>query len=81
VKSENRKLAEAEQRFRAGRTDTDQLIQFEAELASAELAYELQRIELARRDRKLALLRGSLWEHIRLPEYQLPELQLHEEGR
>ena len=81
VNSENRKLNEAEQRFRTGRTDTDQLIQFEAELANAELAYELQRIELARRDRKLALLRGSLWDDIRLPDYSLPELQLSEEGQ
>ncbi len=80
VQSENRKLNEAEQRYRAGRTDTDQLVQFEAELAGAELAYELQRIELARRDGNLGLLRGRLWKDIRLPEYQLPELQLDNEG-
>ena len=78
VKSENSKLKEAEQRYRAGRTDTDQLIQFEAELAAAELAYELQRIELARRDRNLDLLRGTVWKQVRLPDYSLPELQLSE---
>ena len=76
VQSENAKLKEAERRYRAGRTDTDQLIQFEAELAAAELAYELQRIELARRDVNLDLLRGLIWKDIRLPEYQLPELDI-----
>lgn len=79
VKSENAKLNEAERRYRAGRTDTDQLIQFEAELAGAELAYELQRIELAHRDVNLDLLRGTIWKDIHLPEYQLPELSLENE--
>lgn len=70
VNSEQAKLKEAIDRYRTGRTDTDQLIQFETQLAGAELALELQRIELARRYNKLGLLRGVLWEDIRLPEYQ-----------
>lgn len=70
VNNENKKLKEAEQRYRRGRTDTDQLIQFESQLSSAELSSELQRIELARRYRNLALLRGELWKNIKLPEYQ-----------
>ncbi|MCW8955803.1 MAG: TolC family protein [Gammaproteobacteria bacterium] len=70
VRSEQAKLNEAHERYRTGRTDTDQLIQFEAQLAGAELALELQRIELARRYNKLGLLRGVLWKDIQLPEYQ-----------
>lgn len=70
VSSEQAKLDEAVARYRTGRTDTDQLIQFEGHLAGAELALELQRIELARRYNKLDLLRGSLWNDIRLADYQ-----------
>ncbi|HEY9052400.1 MAG TPA: TolC family protein [Gammaproteobacteria bacterium] len=69
VRSEQAKLKEAEQRYRAGRTDTDQLIQFESQLSAAELALELQRIELARRDRRLSLLRGVIWKNIQIPNY------------
>lgn len=70
VSSEQAKLKEAVERYRTGRTDTDQLIQFESQLAGAELALELQRIELARRYNKLGLLRGLLWNKIRLADYQ-----------
>ena len=70
VSSEQAKLKEAVERYRTGRTDTDQLIQFETQLAGAELALELQRIELARRYNKLGLLRGLLWSNIRLADYQ-----------
>jgi len=70
VSSEQAKLNEAIERYRSGRTDTDQLILFESHLSGAELALELQRIELARRYNKLGLLRGLLWNYIRLPEYQ-----------
>lgn len=70
VSSEQAKLKEAVERYRTGRTDTDQLIQFESQLAGAELALELQRIELARRYNKLGLLRGLLWSNIRLADYQ-----------
>lgn len=68
--SEQAKLKEAIERYRNGRTDTDQLIKFEAQMAGAELALELQRIELARRYNKLGLLRGLLWNDIRLIDYQ-----------
>ncbi len=69
VKSERAKLNEAEQRYRSGRTDTDQLIQFETQLSSAELAFVLQRVELMRRRYSLSLLSGEVWQQIRLPEY------------
>jgi len=70
VKSEQAKLAEAEQRYRSGRTDTDQLLQFESQLSAAELAYELQRVELLRRHYSLKLLSGRIWKQIRVPEYE-----------
>lgn len=70
VSSEEAKMDEAVERYRTGRTDTDQLIQFESQLAGAELALELQRIELARRYNKLGLLRGLLWNNIRIADYQ-----------
>lgn len=72
VKSENAKLQEANQRYRAGRADTDQLIQFESQLAEVELALELQRVEIARRYYSLSLLRGALWDGIQLPEFTYP---------
>jgi outer membrane protein TolC len=72
VKDEQKKLDEAGSRYRAGRTDTDQLIQFESRLAEAELALELQQVEIARRYRKLVLLRGDIWTDVRLPEYSFP---------
>jgi len=64
VKSEQAKLDEAEKRYRAGRTDTDQLIQFEAQLAGAKLNRELQQVELARRYQNLNLLRGLMWQNV-----------------
>jgi len=74
VNSERKKLKEAEQRYKAGRTDTDQLIQFESQLSQAILSYELQKIELNRRYHNLNLLRGLLWENIKLPDYSLSEV-------
>lgn len=67
VNSEQAKLKEAEQRYRTGRTDTDQLLQFETQLSSAELALELQRVELLRRQYSLRLLSGDIWRNIQLP--------------
>jgi outer membrane protein TolC len=62
--SEKKKLNEAERRYKKGRADTDQLIQFETQLSMAELAVNLQTIELLRRFYGLSLLRGELWENI-----------------
>jgi len=69
VVSERDKLDEAVKRYRRGRADTDQLISFEEQLSEAELSFELQRIELARRYRNLSLLQGLLLKNIRLSEY------------
>lgn len=69
VKSEHAKLDEAEQRYRSGRTDTDQLIQFETQLSAAELSLMLQRVELMRRHYALSLLSGEIWQQVKFPEY------------
>lgn len=66
VASEQAKLKEAEQRYKRGRSDTDQLVQFEAALATAELNYDLQGIELARRAHKLRLLVGDVWKTVKV---------------
>jgi len=73
VVSEQKKLKDAEKRYRQGRTDTDQLIQFEAQLSAAELNRELQRIELLGIDQKLRLLTGQLWHNIQYPPLNLSE--------
>ncbi len=67
VASEQRKLREAEQRYRSGRSDTDQLIAFEAQLAGAELSAELRKLELLKNAYRLQLLSGELWQGVRLP--------------
>lgn len=73
IKSEQKKLKEANQRYRRGRSDTEQLILFESQLSTAELLRDLQRIELARRYQNLNLLRGSLWDKIKLTDYSVTE--------
>lgn len=69
VVSEKSKMDDALERYRTGRTDTDQLISFEDQKSLAELSLELQRIELARRYYNLMLMTGTLWSGINLPEY------------
>jgi len=81
VSSEQKKLKEANQRYRSGRSETDQLILFESQLSVAELLLDLQRIELARRYQKLNLLRGRLWASINLSEHVLLESDKPEEGK
>ncbi len=64
IKQEKRKLAEATERYRRGRTDTQQLILFENDLSTAEFLLEQKRIDLARRHARLDLLRGKTWEKV-----------------
>jgi len=71
ARSEKKKLNEALQRYKEGRADTDQLIQFESQLSLAELSVELQKIELLRRFYGLNLLRGELWATIRIPDIKM----------
>ena len=70
VNSEKKKLDDAVERYRTGRTDTDLLIQFEDQLSQAEFLLELQRLELMKRQYSLQLLLGKLWESITLPEFE-----------
>ena len=67
VTAEQKKLKDAEQRYRSGRADTIEVIQFENDLFFARLALEQQRISLIQKRFALELLRGSLWDTIRLP--------------
>jgi outer membrane protein TolC len=64
--SEQAKLKEATQRYRQGRNDTDQLIQFEAQLSTAELNTDLQAVELQRRAQRLRLIVGDIWKTVRV---------------
>lgn len=61
---EEAKLKEAEGRYRAGRVETDRLIQYESELYFAELSVAQQSIELARKHTQLDILRGTLWQRV-----------------
>lgn len=68
VKSEQSKLHEAEQRYRSGRSDTEQLIAFESQLANAELSAQLRKLDLLKNALALKLLTGELWNGIHLPD-------------
>jgi outer membrane protein TolC len=71
VDAERKKLKDAEHRYRQGRADTTQLIQFENDLFLARLALEQQRITLLQKQFSLNLTRGTLWNTISLPaQYQ-----------
>ena len=67
VKSEHKKLDEAEQRYRQGRITIDQVIQFENQTAGSELGLALQKIEYQRSNNQLELLRGRLWDGVSIP--------------
>ncbi|HEC13043.1 MAG TPA: TolC family protein [Acidiferrobacteraceae bacterium] len=81
LKSEHAKLNEALSRYKQGRTDTSQLIQFENELSATALALALHRIELQRRYYKLVLLRGQLWKGIVRPTMGLPGVDVEDEQK
>lgn len=76
VKAERKKLDEAILRYKDGRIETDRIIDFESQLATAELSYDLQAIELSRRYHKVNLLRGSIWSELMLPKFTFDEYQI-----
>jgi len=76
VTAERKKLDEATLRYKDGRIETDRIIDFESQLATAELSYDLQTIELSRRYHKVNLLRGSIWEGLILPSFTFDEYQI-----
>lgn len=61
LKSESLKLKEAEHRFRSGRADTAQLIQFQNEYSFAQLAYQNQKIDMNNRIIALQIFTGQFW--------------------
>ena len=63
---EKEKLAETRERYRTGRADTTQLIQFENELNQAAFSVDQQTLEIARKQQTLKLLRGVLWDEMQL---------------
>lgn len=71
VKAEQKKLNEAMSRYRDGRIETDQVIDYESQLSSAELSYQLQRIELVRRYFQLDQLQGKLTAGLSRPAFNL----------
>jgi len=77
VKAEKKKLDEAVERYQDGRIETDRIIDFESQLAVAELSADLQTIELVRRYFQLNLLRGGLWKNIILPQFTFDEYTLN----
>ena len=66
LKKESLKLKEAEMRFRNGRVNTAQLIQFQNEYSIAELAYQIQKVELNKRVISLQIYSGQFWDKLEI---------------
>jgi outer membrane protein TolC len=64
VAAEQAKMDEATRRYRTGRTNTSELIQFENDGRLAELLADQQLIELARRQTEADILRGVYWNEL-----------------
>lgn len=62
--SESLKLKEAEYRFRNGRADTAQLIQFQNEYSLAQLAYQNKKVDLNNRITALQIFTGQFWNEL-----------------
>jgi len=77
VDAEQKKLDEAVIRYKDGRIETDRIIDFESQLATAELSADLQLIELIRRKYQLNLIEGEIWKDILLPQFTFDEYQLN----
>jgi len=65
--AERAKLDDAARRYRQGRIDTAQVIQFENDYEAAVLALAQQTIDIARRRTELELVRGVLWRDLAVP--------------
>lgn len=64
LKSESLKLKEAEHRFRSGRADTAQIIQFQNEYSFAQLNYQNQKVDLNKRIIALQIYSGQFWDEL-----------------
>lgn len=81
VHSEQKKLDEAVERYKDGRIETDRIIDFESDLAKAELSADLQSIELIRRYHLLDLIQGQIWKNIMLPQFSFDEYRVQNSRR
>ena len=77
--AEYKKLKDAEKRYKSGRIDIDQLLQFENQLSATELTLNLQKMELQKRLLKLTLLKGEIWKGIKLPVFDFTYLDLKDD--
>ncbi len=66
LNSESLKLKEAEHRFRSGRVDTAQLIEFQNDYSIAQLRYQNQKIDLNNRIIGLQILSGQFWSELKM---------------
>ena len=64
LNSESLKLKEAEHRFRSGRANTAQLIQFQNEYSFAQLSFQNQKIDLNNRIIALQIFTGQFWNEL-----------------
>ena len=64
LKSESLKFKEVVQRFRSGRANTDQVIQFQNDYSFAELSYQNQKVGLNRRVVALQIFTGHFWKEL-----------------
>jgi len=64
LNSESLKVKEAEYRFRSGRADTAQLIQFQNEYSFAQLSYQTQKVDLNKRIIALQIYSGQFWDEL-----------------
>jgi len=64
LQAENKKLDEATERYRNGRADTSELLQFERDLRLAEFTVTNKQLELKRMSARFDLLTGNLWQRI-----------------
>ncbi|MDH5517898.1 MAG: TolC family protein [Gammaproteobacteria bacterium] len=69
--AEKKMLLDAEQRYKSGRIDIDQLLQFENQLSATDLTLNIQKMELQQRLLRLSLLTGQIWKKIKLPAFDL----------
>ena len=74
LNSESLKLKEAEHRYRNGRADTAQLIQFQNEYSFAELSYQNQQIDLNNRITALQIFSGRFWKNLEVKSMQPMQL-------
>lgn len=68
---EAQKMQDALQRYREGRADTREIIEFENDLFASSLVYENQKLQLARTYATLNLLIGRIWQPGILEERQI----------